>query len=125
MLQAQSRLPDRTAFHLRDEVQEVAADTARTSRDARSRLTGPGVPGETDGEAVIASGGRMCRKRTPSPEFIRTNSPKANVIVRKNRLHGDFRFDAFEVNPLRWHHCPLSLFGYARAQPRGGLVPIV
>src|SRR5580704_7446372 len=109
MLQVQTSLPDRTAFHFGDEVEDVSADAARASRDARSGLTGPYVPSEADGEAVIAFGGRMCRKRAFSTEFVRTDSPKTNVVVRKNSLHGDLLFDAFEVDPFRSHHFLLSV----------------
>src|SRR2546428_7813252 len=103
MLQVQSSLPYRTALHFSDEVEDVSSDAARASRDARSGLTGPGVPGEADGKAVIAANGGVCRKRAFSAELVRTDSPKTNVVVRKNRLHGDLPFDAFKVNPFRWH----------------------
>src|SRR5580700_8543318 len=62
-IEAQSGLPDRTAFHFGDEGEDVPADAARASRDAGSGLTGPYVPSETDGEAVFASGRRVRRKR--------------------------------------------------------------
>src|SRR5258707_1053857 len=104
MLQVQSSLSDRTAFHFSDEVEDVSSDAARASRDARSGLTGPGVPGGAHGEAVIAAGGGVCRKRAFSAELIRTDPPKTNVIVRKNSLHRDLPFDAFEVDPFRWHY---------------------
>src|SRR6267378_1252452 len=92
MLQAQSSFPDRTAFHFGDEVEDVSSDAARASRDARSGLTGPGVASEADGEAVIAACGGVCRKRAFSAELIGTDSPKTNVVVRKNSLHGDCSF---------------------------------
>src|SRR5207247_4763643 len=100
MLQVQSSIPYRTALHFSDEVEDVSSDAARASRDARSGLTGPSVPGEADGKAVIAANGGVCRKRAFSAELVRTDSPKTNVVVRKNRLHGDLPFDAFKVNPL-------------------------
>jgi len=103
MLQVQSSLPYRTALHFSDEVEDVSSDAARASRNARSGLTGPGVPGEADGEAVIAAGGGVCRKRAFSTELVRTDSPKTNVVVRQNGLHGDLPFDAFKVDPFRWH----------------------
>jgi hypothetical protein len=51
------------------------------------------------------------RKRAFPTELVHTNSPKTNVIVRKNCLHGDLRFHAFEVNPFRWHYSLLSFVG--------------
>src|SRR5438445_10673744 len=103
MLQVQSSLPYRTALQFSDEVEDVSSDAARASRDARSGLTGPDVPVEADGEAVIAAGGGVCRKRAFSTELVRTGSPKTNVVVRNNGLHGDLPFDAFKVDPFRWH----------------------
>src|SRR6476646_7395429 len=109
MLEVQSGLPDRTAFHFGDEIEDASSDAARAGRDARSGLAGPRVASETGGEAVIASGGRVRRKRAFSSELIRTDSPKANVVVRKNGLDRDLPFDAFKVDPFRWLHL-LSLF---------------
>jgi hypothetical protein len=39
MLQVQSSFPDRTAFHLGDEIEDASSDAARAGRDARSGLT--------------------------------------------------------------------------------------
>src|SRR5882724_12073196 len=103
MLQVHSSLPYRTALHFSHEVEDVSSDAARASRNARSGLTGPHVPGEADGETVIAAGGGVRRKRAFSTELVRTDSPKTNVVVRKNRLHRDLLFDAFKVDPFRWH----------------------
>src|SRR6267143_1782213 len=112
MLQVQSSLPDRTPFHFGDEVEDVSSDAARASRDARSGKTGPGVPSEADGEAGIAACGGVCRKRAFSTELIGTDSPKTNVVVRKNGLHGDLPFDAFKVDPFRRHHLLPSFAGW-------------
>jgi hypothetical protein len=109
--EVQSSLPDRAAFHFGDEVEDVSAEAARASRDARSGLTGPGVPSEAYGEAVIAAGGRVRRKRTLSTEFVRADSPKTNVVVRKKSLHGDLPLDALEVHPFGWHHLLPSFLG--------------
>ena len=73
------------------------------------RTDRPDVPSEADREAVIALGGRVRRKRAFSTELIRTDSPKTNVVMRKNSLHGDLPFDAFEVHPIRSHRFLLSL----------------
>src|SRR6267143_4859491 len=98
MLQVQSSFPDRTAFHFGDEVEDVSSDAPRASRDARSGLTGPGVASEADGEAVIAACGGVCRKRAFSTELIGTDSPKTNVVVRKNGLHGDRHLEGTRLN---------------------------
>src|SRR5207245_11425373 len=82
MLQVQSSLPYRTALHFSDEVEDVSSDAARASRNARSGLTGPGVPGEADGEAVSAAGGGVCRTRAFCMELARLESPKMYVAVR-------------------------------------------
>jgi hypothetical protein len=112
MLQVQSSLSDRTSFHFSNEIEDVSSDAARASRDARSGLTGPGVPGEADGEAVIAAGGGVCRKRAFSTELVRTDSPKTNVVVRKNCLHGNLPFEAFKVDPFRSHQLLPSFVGW-------------
>jgi hypothetical protein len=117
MLQVQGSLRDRTTFHFGDEVEDVASDAARASRDARSGLTGPDVPSEADGEAVIAACGGVCRKRAFSTEFIGTDSPQTNVVVRKNGLHGDLPFDAFKVDPFRWHHLLPAIVGWIGMSP--------
>ena len=110
-IKAHSGFPDRAALHFSDEVEDVPADAARTSCDARGRPARPDVPSEIDGEAVIASGGGVCRKRAFPTELVRTNTSKAKVIVRKNCLHGDLRFHAFEVNKFRRHYSLLSFVG--------------
>jgi hypothetical protein len=112
MLQVQSSLSDRTSFNFSNEIEDVSSDVARASRDARSGLTGPGVPDEADGEAVIAAGGGVCRKRAFSTELVRTDSPKTNVVVRKNCLHGNLPFDAFKVDPFRSHQLLPSFVGW-------------
>ena len=103
LFEPQCGFADRATFHFGDKIEDTPADAARTGDDARSRLTGPGIPNETDREAVITPRRRVSRKRAFSAELVRADSPKMNIIVGEYRFHRNLAFEVFEIDPV-WSH---------------------
>ena len=97
ILQPDTGLPQRTAFHDGYQVDHMTAQAAVAGGDTRCGVAGPHLPRKIHGKALLTLARGMGGEWTGAAQSMRSRGPQFHAIARQHAIDGDALFDTPEV----------------------------
>src|SRR5713226_1315955 len=103
VLQPDTGLAQRTAFHDSYQVDHMTANAAVAGGDTRGGVAGPHLPRQIHGKALVTLARSMGGEWTGAAPSVRPHRPQLHAIARQHAIDRDALFDTPEIRLWWWH----------------------